>query len=177
VTKAQEWVTDWLGQDTRSARTATLRYFTRLADAGRLPWPERRAAVESISADEPDGPEPVHFIGLQMDRLVTIFQSAQARGRCAVAAFAVERYRRRHGHWPDSLAALVPEFLPAVAADPFDGQPLRYGRLANGRVIYSVGPGLMDVAGKLVDGQPWPAGTDLSFRLWEVAQRGRARPP
>jgi hypothetical protein len=173
VRQAQEWITDRLGQDTRSARTKTLRYFTRLIHAGGLPWPERRVAAEAISASETGGLEPVWLIGLQLDRLVVIFQSAQARGRCAVAAIAAERFRLRYGRWPDSLAALVPEFLPAVATDPFDGQALRYKKLADGSVIYSIGPGPMEVSGKVVDAKPWPAGTDLSFRLWDVSSRGQ----
>ncbi len=35
-------------------------------------------------------------------------------------------YRMTHGAWPPSLDALVPDWLVAVPADPFDGQPLRY---------------------------------------------------
>ena len=35
-------------------------------------------------------------------------------------------YRLKHGVWPPSLDALVPEHLAAVPTDPFDGKPLRY---------------------------------------------------
>jgi hypothetical protein len=55
------------------------------------------------------------------------------------AAIGLESYRRRVGAWPASLDELVPDFLPALPVDRFDGAPLRY-RLFEGRpVLYSVG--------------------------------------
>ena len=59
--------------------------------------------------------------------------------RAADAALSVERYRLADGALPNSLDALVPKFLDAVPTDPFDGQPLRYKKLAKGYVVYSVG--------------------------------------
>ncbi len=49
---------------------------------------------------------------------------------------------------PENLNELVPQFLPTVLADPFDGQPLRYHRLAKGYVIYSVGQDGHDDGGR-----------------------------
>jgi hypothetical protein len=57
----------------------------------------------------------------------------------AQTALAVEHFRLVRGQLPENLNELVPQFLPAVPIDPFDGQPLRYHRLAKGYVIYSVG--------------------------------------
>jgi len=54
-------------------------------------------------------------------------------------SLAVERYRLANDALPDSLSTLVPKFLDAVPIDPFDGQPLRYKKLAKGCVVYSVG--------------------------------------
>ena len=59
--------------------------------------------------------------------------------RTAQAALGMERYRLAHGKLSDSLSDLLPEHLAAVPIDPFDGQPLRYKRLAKGYVVYSVG--------------------------------------
>ena len=69
-----------------------------------------------------------------------------ARVRAAQAALAVERYRLKPDNGlPASLDGLVPEFLEAVPADPFDGKPLRYEKLAGGGyVVYSVGKDLQD---------------------------------
>jgi hypothetical protein len=86
--------------------------------------------------------------------------------RCAQVAVAAERYHRKHGNWPQSLADLVPQFLPAVPLDPFDGKPLRYRRTDQGAVVYSVGED---------GGDPQPPHANVSrdgaFRLWNVDQR------
>ena len=44
----------------------------------------------------------------------------------ALTALALESWRRRHGHYPDTLSQLVPMYLPTMPRDPFDGKPLRY---------------------------------------------------
>jgi hypothetical protein len=56
--------------------------------------------------------------------LVTASEQATLRqlGRAGLAAAA---YQRKHGHYPELLAQLVPEFLPEISLDPRDGQPLR----------------------------------------------------
>ncbi len=71
-----------------------------------------------------------------------------AQVRTAQAALAVERFRLARGKLPEKLDELVPQFLPTVPADPFDGQSLRYHRLAKGYVIYSVGSDGHDDGGR-----------------------------
>jgi hypothetical protein len=50
---------------------------------------------------------------------------------------ALRAYQLTHGNLPPDLNALVPEFLDAVPADDFDGQPLRYA--PDRKIVYSVG--------------------------------------
>lgn len=107
-------------------------------------------------------------------------RKGQARLRCAVIALALERYRRQHDGWPSSLAALVSNRLNQVPADPFDGKPLRYRCLADGVLIYSVGPNRIDDGGDAPSGCKWAAGEDIGFRLWDVPHRRkppRPKPP
>lgn len=94
--------------------------------------------------------------------------------RCMAITLAVERYRRSHGRWPETLEQLVPAQLTEVLCDPFDGEPLRYRRLEDGVAIYSVGADCNDDGGKFDREHPTAPGTDLGYRLWDVAQRGRA---
>ncbi len=68
------------------------------------------------------------------------FRRQRAKLRCAMLALAVERYRVKHGAWPDDLVALVPDFIAAIPADPYTDQPLKYRKAANGVSVYSVGP-------------------------------------
>jgi hypothetical protein len=95
---------------------------------------------------------------------------------------AAERYRRTHGRWPGSLDDLVPGLLSQVPTDPYDGNPLRYRRLADGVVIYAVGPDGHDDGGKLdrtgfalrQGGES--KGVDLGVRLWDPDRRRRPAP-
>jgi hypothetical protein len=84
--------------------------------------------------------------------MISVVARRDATGRAelrdSIAAIAVERWRPKHdGALPDSLSDLVPKFLPAVPADPFDGKPLHYRKLKKGYCIYSVGPNLRDDGG------------------------------
>ena len=71
-----------------------------------------------------------------------------ARLRCAQAALAVERFRLARGRPPESLAELVPDYLDGVPEDPYDGEPLRYGQLGRGFVVYSVAENGVDEGGR-----------------------------
>ncbi len=64
--------------------------------------------------------------------------STRAQVNLAITALALERFRQTRGQLPEALNALTPQFLHAVPTDPFDGAPLRYHRLAEGYVIYSI---------------------------------------
>ncbi len=91
--------------------------------------------------------------------------------RCAEAAVAAERYRRKHGSWPPALADLVPHYLSAVPRDPFDGQPLRYRRTDNGAIIYALYDN-GDGTGADRDREPDAASPkDVVFTLWNVDRR------
>ena len=68
--------------------------------------------------------------------------------RCAVVGCALERYRIQHGQYPETLSALVPEFLSSVPLDPMDGQPLRYASEPDGLYrVWSVGENDQDDGG------------------------------
>jgi hypothetical protein len=60
----------------------------------------------------------------------------------------VQRYRLAAGGLPETLAELVPKYLDTVPKDPFDGDDMRYEKLAAGFVVYSVGEDLSDDGGK-----------------------------
>jgi hypothetical protein len=96
--------------------------------------------------------------------------------RCAYVLAAAERYHREKGAWPLSLETLIPHYLKQVPADPYDGMPLRYKHLADGLVVYSVGPDLTDNGGRLNRQNPTAPGADLGFQLWDADKRGRAAP-
>jgi hypothetical protein len=66
--------------------------------------------------------------------------SVTSRVRLAQVACALERHRLARGSHPETLAQLVPEFLPSVPRDLIDGQSLRYHRVPEGGFdLYSIG--------------------------------------
>ncbi len=68
--------------------------------------------------------------------------------RLAIVAIALERYRLRHGQYPETLDALTPEFLGELPPDPADGQPLRYRVRADASpLLYGLGPDGADGGG------------------------------
>lgn len=110
-----------------------------------------------------------------VEKASTSYWRSTAEMRCTVAAIACERYRLKHGRWPESLAALVPEFLSAVPVDPFDGQPLRLKRTSDGILVYSIGLDRSDDGGDLRRSDNLN-GKDEGFRLWDVKQRRKPAP-
>ena len=103
-------------------------------------------------------------------KLRMAFLRQKAKLAAAIAAIAAERYRKRHGQWPNALADLVPAEMKQLESDPFTGGSLLMRRLSDGLVIYSVGSNRQDDGGTITakTGEP----LDIGFRLWDVAQRG-----
>jgi hypothetical protein len=97
--------------------------------------------------------------------------------RCQIALLAAERYRRAEGKWPESLDQLRPRFLSEVPLDPFDGKPVRYKRLDDGVIVYSVGSDGTDNSGSLDRENPNKPETDLGFQLWDVPRRRQMPKP
>ena len=118
---------------------------------------------------------PVTLIFPAMDKVSSAFRRHHATSRCLAVLLAVERYRLRHGSWPESLGQLTPGLLKEVPLDPFDGEPLRYHRLEDGEVVYAVGDDGIDDGGNLDRQHPTQPGVDIGIRLWDV--KHRRQPP
>lgn len=108
-----------------------------------LPERERTAAVKAIEKklEEARG---IQMMMLRMfapayTHLVDLDLRSVAHFRAARAGLAVERYRLAAGKRPGTLGELVGEYLDVVPKDPFDGAELRYIRLEEGFVVYSIG--------------------------------------
>jgi hypothetical protein len=68
------------------------------------------------------------------------FAYAQTLTDEALIACGLERYWLTHGAYPDTLDALVPQYLAKLPHDVITGQPLHYRRTPDGLfVLYSVG--------------------------------------
>jgi hypothetical protein len=67
----------------------------------------------------------------------------------AALACALERHRLSTGQFPETLAALTPQYIARVPADILTGAPLKYRRTERGGfLLYSVGWNLTDEGGE-----------------------------
>ena len=79
---------------------------------------------------------------------------AEAQRGLIIAALALERYRGKHGSYPNTLSELAPEFLKNPPVDFMDGQPLRYRSTDDGHfILYSVGLDCVDHGGQMPLGE------------------------
>jgi hypothetical protein len=144
---------------------------TKCVEAAKAPLEEQLSRVQQLKTEISKlDPLTGHWFSSQ-EKIVRAFLRNQAILRCAYVALATDRYRLAHGGWPESLAVLVPEFLHEVPTDPYNGSALKHRRLADGVVIYSVGPDGEDNGGKLDRQNPTAEGTDIGFQLWDVKYR------
>jgi hypothetical protein len=153
-------------------------YSERVESAAELPPRLRKSAMEQIDRDiRRAGFNPVTLFLAAYPKLDDAFSRAHGALRCMAAALASERYRRLHGDWPQSLEQLAPDFLTDAPTDPYTGDPLLYHRLPDGVVIYSVGSDGEDNGGHIDWDHPKMPGTDIGFRLWDVAKRRQPPKP
>ena len=102
--------------------------------------------------------------------------AAGARRPATAAALAQSQAVLFWEHlWP-----WLPAYLDAVPLDPFDGQVLRYRRVEDGVVIYSISSDEIDNNGNFDRERSNQPGVDIGCRLWDVAKRrqpARPKPP
>jgi hypothetical protein len=158
------------GNDTR----CYLQCLELMVSQAKLPPSQALAGVKKFDADLAEmtgASSPLARLRNSMTSLLVpalgaVF-SAAARGTAsndtADVALAVEQFRRRHGKLPERLDELMPEFIPAVPADAFDGNPLRYVVGRDRYIVYSVGQDLIDQGG-LKGALPNDPG-DLTFEV------------
>jgi hypothetical protein len=119
-------------------------------EATKAPYPEILKKAEKVQHQVAALPPSRIISRYTLGSILSAFtKSIQnlSRIRTAEAAAAVERYRLTNNQPPEILEELVPTYLAAVPTDPFDGQPLRYKKLAKGYIVYSVGENGKDDGG------------------------------
>jgi hypothetical protein len=80
--------------------------------------------------------------------------STQTKVNQALLACALERCHLAQGHYPETLDALVPQYLENIPLDLINGEPLHYRRTDDGRfLLYSVGWNETDEGGKFEVGK------------------------
>jgi hypothetical protein len=157
---------------------AFLRLTTQYVEYARLPIHEQPKYFTSLPIPEKDPRRILSSLLLPAaERVANSYWRTTAEARCAVVGIACERFRRQHGRWPDTLAELVPAFIPEVPLDPFNAEPLRFAKSEDGVVVYSVGKRLPSEFGKPAVRPELPEGVEIGFRLWDPDRRRLPPPP
>jgi len=91
----------------------------------------------------------------------------QTAADTATIACALERYRRAKGHLPDTLEALVPDWIARMPSDRVSGQSLIYRRSPDDHyVLYSVGWNEKDDGGTVKPAKKTGEGSDAHEGDW-----------
>lgn len=116
-----------------------------------------------------------------LERAMYLAYQLRAEQRMARAAIAVAAYKLDHGQRPASLAALVPNYLNAIPADPLhpDADPLRYlPNPADGHPrLYSVGEDGVDDGGTYILDNNGTLQRDEPDLIWFLTPNPTAAPP
>ncbi|HPO11842.1 MAG TPA: hypothetical protein PLI09_00235 [Candidatus Hydrogenedentes bacterium] len=130
------------------------RYLSRLSELNaisRMPVyeaiPAMQAFEDQIQRNNSWIPTISGNLSSGLSRAVFSFGRDQAQIQFATTAIAIQRYQSFTSKLPDSLNDLVPSFMSSMPQDPFDGQPMRYRRIENGYLVYSVGYNQQDEGG------------------------------
>jgi hypothetical protein len=128
----------------------SLDFHDRFLEVSQLPSHQRQSALAQIR-QEIDAYSGFHFHVMDLlvlDKVFKIGHRVMGGLYCAETALAVERYRLARGELPGSLEDLVSAFLEVVPLEPFDGEPLRYIRHADGGyTVYCIGDDWVDNGG------------------------------
>ncbi len=131
-----------------------MKYYTDYAKVAAAPnWPAAAAAVPPLpepgSLPEKTAAAWSRIMLPNLDGAGRQHYAALAHRRFAATALALRLYEIDHGQRPQSLAELVPDYLPAVPLDPFDADngELRYLPDAPSPLLYSVSTNGIDEGG------------------------------
>jgi hypothetical protein len=162
-------LTNLLSGSLTHQRARMLHDFNTLVEIARLPDYQQHVRLAQFTA--------LSSTITYLSRYMHDYHRDQVMLRCAILALAVERYRRQNGAWPASAADLVPGQLERLPLDPEDGQPVRYVRLPDGVVVYCLGWDGKDDGGAVRSRTPPIGGSDVGYRLWDVARRRQPAVP
>jgi hypothetical protein len=162
---------NWSMGSVPAARARILEYHTQFLAIAKLPPEDQSEPLNRLAARLAGESALVRAFAAPIPKIADANWRTLARQRAAIALIAAERYRLRHGRWPDSLAQLTPDLLPRIPLDPFSKATLLYGKRDDGVVIYSVGYDAKDDGGDVDGDHPGTPGLDIGYRLWDLENR------
>jgi hypothetical protein len=92
----------------------------------------------------------------------TVELRTHAQRDMARVAYALAAYHSEHDQYPETLNLLTPRYIAEIPADPFAGDAMRYRRVDEDYLLYSVGADREDDDGRGYDSEP--RGDDIALR-------------
>ncbi len=154
----------------------TLKFENRRLTVLEKPYAEQQKFLKESHREFESAPPLAKLHDLSKFVPIDHFFHQMARQRAVVTAIAAERYRVRHGKFPETLDTLIPNYLPKLYLDPYTDQPFAYRKTADGVVIHSKGPegnyqgDFFDTVRKEGVETNW-SNRMLEFRLWDPGHR------
>ncbi len=103
---------------------------------------------------------------LLVPAVVQVFEAenrVRMRRLTTITGFAILEYRAVNGAAPAKLQDLVPDYLPSVPQDVYNGEPLKYTTDGANFKVYAIGKNRVDDGGKtFTSNQPWD---DVGFSI------------
>jgi hypothetical protein len=151
--------------DINAAMRQANTYYDRLSAAARAPlYSQQETLQQALEQDFSrifKQPPPLRIFTPAKNLLTFFIQSIggstriyaiqHMQSQLAELALALSAYHSDHHAYPPTLAALAPDYLPAIPEDLFINQPLHYTLTPpphTGYTLYSVGPNMTDDAGQ-----------------------------
>lgn len=124
-----------------SDRTMWLTTMTEAVAASEAPWIELNGVMDAWHDDFEARVRPIHsltrYITPAINNISEWFAKGETFNRLAIIYIAIARYRLEHGHPPERLAELAPDFVSEVPIDPTTGEAFHYHVTAGGFLLYS----------------------------------------
>ena len=125
----------------KSQRTFFVKTFEHAFAMRREPFPGRLKLDEYMVSRASEAKSKEFYLCQMWLAALGKATSREAKGlsqlRLAQTAIALERFRQENGSYPDSLAALVPKFLPQLPMDPANGAEIHYQKSGEGYEVSS----------------------------------------
>ena len=123
-------------------------YMDQVIDSSRKPYDQAKVPVP-VPNDQ-----FVQIMSPSFDQVILKdFANSRTQNGILLVAIALQGYHADHKRYPDTLQQLVPEYLPALPADPFaTNGSFRYHLDAGDQyTMYSIGPNGIDDGGRVID--------------------------
>ena len=149
--------------------------------ADKTPWQLKK---ENVNQDL--GPEgwphlkrvrymPVSVLMPAVARVGTLAHRAKTEFEAVISIVAIERYKRDHGDYPESLDRLLESgLLKKLPMDPYSDTPLIYRKTDGGFTLYSVAENFADDGGTRYDpARGWGEGDKGDRVFWPLETYGQ----